>query len=67
MHIFRYGFMADYDMWIYHGENANAIATSKVLDQNEGIPERDHMFDVLDDIISDGEEVDSVAAESSYV
>ena len=30
-----------------------------------GIPERYELFDVLDDIINDGVEVDSVIAESS--
>ena len=31
-HIFRYGFMTSYDVWIYHGENANATVSSNVLE-----------------------------------
>ena len=30
--IFWYGFMEGYDMWIYHGKNANAKVSSNVLD-----------------------------------
>ena len=59
--------MASYDMWIYHRENANATVSLNVLEQNEGIPERDEIFYVLDDMISDGVEVDPVVAESSNV
>ena len=65
--IFHNGFMASYNVWIYHGENVNATVTSNVLEQNEGIPDSDEMFDMLDDIISDGAEVDPVAAKSSNV
>ena len=32
-----------------------------------GIPERDEMFDVLDDIISDGAKVDPIGTQSSNV
>ena len=64
-HIFRYGFMAGYDVWIYHGENANATASSNVPEQNVEIPKRDEMFDVLDDIISEDVEVDSIGTQSS--
>ena len=66
-HIFQYGFMVGYDDWIYNGENVNATGSSNVLEQNTGIPERDEMFDVLDDIISDNVEVDSIGAQSSNV
>ena len=66
-HIFRYGFMVGYDVWIYHGKNANATVSSNVPKQNEGIPESDQMFDGLDNIINDGIEVDPVATESSNV
>ena len=59
--------MAGYDVWIYHGENANATERLNVLEQNAGIPERDEMFDLLDDIISDDAEVDPIAAQSSNV
>ena len=66
-HIFRYGFIAGYDDWIYHGKNANAIGSSNVSEQNLGIPERDEMFNVLDDTISDDAEVDLIGAQSSNV
>lgn len=59
-HIFRYGFMGGYDVWIYHGENANATVTSNVPKQNKWITSIDEMFDVLDDIISDGAKVDLI-------
>ena len=52
-HIFWFGLMKGYDVWIYHGENANATISSSLLEKGAGIPERDVMFDVFDDIISD--------------
>ena len=64
-HIFRYGFMVSYNVWIYHGEHVNVTVSLNMPKQNEGIPERDEMFDVLDDIISDDVEVDSIAVQSS--
>ena len=36
-------------------------------EQNAGIPKSDEIFDVLDDIISDDAEVDSIGAQSSNV
>jgi len=67
-HIFRYGFMGRrHEVWTYHRENANAMVTSNMLEQNEGIPDMDEMFDVLDDIISDDAEVDLVTAKTSNV
>ena len=36
-------------------------------EQNAGIPERDEMFDLLDDIISDNAQVDLIGAQSSNV
>ena len=55
-HMLWYGFMAGYDEWIYHGETTNTIVRSNVPEQNEGIPKKDEMFDVLNDIISDGKQ-----------
>ena len=66
-HIFYYVFMGGYEVWIYHGENENDTVTSNVQEQNEGIPDRDEMFDVLDDIISDDAEVDLTLYETSNV
>ena len=66
-HIFHYGFMGDYNVWIYHGKNANAPVTLNMLEQNEGRPDIDEMFDVLNDIISDDVEVDLAPIESSNI
>lgn len=57
-HIFQHGFMFGYDDWIYHGEDVNVSGLRKEHEANVGIPARDEMFDVLDDIISDDEEGD---------
>ena len=56
-HIHRFGFMSDYNEWIYHGENVNAASSSNVPQPNSGVHDRDEMFEVLEDIISN-EEVD---------
>ncbi|KAL5581895.1 hypothetical protein UlMin_014337 [Ulmus minor] len=66
-HIHRFGFMSDYDEWIYHGENVNAAGNSNVPQPNSGVPDRDEMFEVLDDIISNDAEVDQLGAQSSNV
>ena len=66
-HIFWYGFMGGYEVWIYHGENKNENITSNVSEQDEGIPDRDEMFDVFDDIICDDAEVDLSTVETSNV
>ena len=66
-HIFQYGFTAGYNKWIYHGKNANATVSSNVPKQNAGLPKRDEMFDLLDDIISNGAKVDPIGAQSSNV
>ena len=66
-HIFRYGFMACHEDWIYHGKNANATVNSNVPEQSTKIPKRDEMFDVLDDIINDDAELNPIAAQSSNV
>ena len=61
-HIHRFGFMSDYDEWIYHGKNVNVAGSSDVPQLNAGLPDIDEMFDVLDDIISDDVEVDPMGA-----
>ena len=66
-HIHQFGFMSDYDEWIYHGKNVNAAGNSNVPQPNSGVPDRDEMFDVLDDIISNDAEVDLLGAQSSNV
>ncbi|KAL5565737.1 hypothetical protein UlMin_028901 [Ulmus minor] len=35
-HIHRFGFMSDYNEWIYHGENVYAASSSNVLHPNSG-------------------------------
>ena len=45
----------------------NVAANSNVSQPNAGIPDRDEMFDVLDDIISDDAEVDLIGAQASKV
>ena len=45
----------------------NTAGSSNVPQSNVGIPDRDEMFDVLDDIISDDVEVDPMGAQSSNV
>ena len=66
-HIHRFGFMSDYNEWIYHRENVNAASSSNVPQPNSGVPDRDEMFDVLDDIITNDAEVDPLGAQSSNV
>ncbi|KAL5565406.1 hypothetical protein UlMin_028570 [Ulmus minor] len=64
-HIFRNGFMFGYNQWIYHGEPASANTRTTVPGPSGGINERDEMFDVLGDIISDDAEGDPVGGQSS--
>ncbi|KAL5560887.1 hypothetical protein UlMin_030634 [Ulmus minor] len=64
-HIFRNSFMFDYNQWIYHGEPASANAGTTVAGPSGGIHERDEMFDVLDDIISEDADGDAVGGPSS--
>ncbi|KAL5579308.1 hypothetical protein UlMin_011750 [Ulmus minor] len=64
-HIFRNGFMFGYNQWIHHGEPATANAGMTVAGPSEGIHERDEMFDVLDDIISEDANEDAVGGPSS--
>ena len=61
-HIHRFGFVSDYNEWIYHGENVNAAGISNVLEPNSGVHDRDEMFEVLEDIISNDAEVDLLGA-----
>ena len=64
-HIFQYGFMLGYNQWIYHGETATVTGRSTVPEPSAGIHERDEMFDVLGNIISDDAEGDPVRGQSS--
>ena len=66
-HIHRFGFMSDYNEWIYHGENMNAAGSTNVPQPNSGVHDRDEMFEVLEDIISNDAEVDQLGAQSSNV
>ncbi|KAL5574589.1 hypothetical protein UlMin_016288 [Ulmus minor] len=66
-HIHRFGFMSDYNDWIYHGENVYAASSSNVLHPNSGVHDRDEMFEVLEDIISNDAEVDQLGSQSSNV
>ena len=56
--------MFGYNPWIYHGETANVTGSSSVPKLSAGIPERDEMFDVLGDVISDVEG-DPISGQSS--
>ncbi|KAL5573309.1 hypothetical protein UlMin_022906 [Ulmus minor] len=64
-HIFRNGFMFGYNQWIHHGEPATANAGTTVAGPSGGIHERDEMFDVLDDIISEDADEDAIGGPSS--
>ncbi|KAL5552411.1 hypothetical protein UlMin_002587 [Ulmus minor] len=64
-HIFRNGFMFGYNQWIHHGEPATGNAGTTVAGPSGGIHERDEMFDVLDDIISEDVDDDAVGGPSS--
>ncbi|KAL5548417.1 hypothetical protein UlMin_003648 [Ulmus minor] len=66
-HIHRFGFMSDYNEWIYHGENVNAASSSNVPQPNSGVHDRNEMFEVLEDIISNNAEVDQLGSQSSNV
>ncbi|KAL5581538.1 hypothetical protein UlMin_013980 [Ulmus minor] len=66
-HIHRFGFMSDYNEWIYHGENVNAASSSNVPQPNSGVHDRDEMFEVLEDIISNDAEVDQLGSQSFNV
>ncbi|KAL5572352.1 hypothetical protein UlMin_021949 [Ulmus minor] len=66
-HIHRFGFMSDYNEWIYHGENVYAASSSNVPHPNSGVHDRDEMFEVLEDIISNDAEVDQLGSQSSNV
>ncbi|KAL5562930.1 hypothetical protein UlMin_032677 [Ulmus minor] len=66
-HIHRFGFMSDYNEWIYHGENVNAASSSNVPQPNSGVHDRDEMFEVLEDIISNDAEVNQLGSQSSNV
>ena len=57
--------MFGYNQWIHHGEPASANARTTVPGPSWGIHERDEMFDVLDDIISDDAEGDPVGGQST--
>ncbi|KAL5538476.1 hypothetical protein UlMin_035499 [Ulmus minor] len=59
--------MSDYIEWIYHGENVNAASSSNVPQPNSGVHDRDEMFEVLEDIISNDAEVDQLGNQSSNV
>ncbi|KAL5569490.1 hypothetical protein UlMin_026065 [Ulmus minor] len=63
--IFRNGFMFSYNQWIHHGQPATANAGTTVAGPSGGIHERDEMFDVLDDIISEDADDDAVGGPSS--
>ncbi|KAL5581544.1 hypothetical protein UlMin_013986 [Ulmus minor] len=64
-HIFRNGFMLCYNQWIHHREPATANAGTTVAGPSGGVHERDEMFDVLDDIISEDADGDAVGGPSS--
>ncbi|KAL5560845.1 hypothetical protein UlMin_037056 [Ulmus minor] len=64
-HIFRNGFMLGYNQWIHHGEAVTAKAGTTVAGPSGGIHERDKMFDMLDDIISEDADEDAVGGSSS--
>ncbi|KAL5580793.1 hypothetical protein UlMin_013235 [Ulmus minor] len=64
-HIFRNSFMFGYNQWIHYGEPATANAGTTVAGPSGGIHERDEMFDVLDDIISEDADEDAVGGPSS--
>ena len=66
-HIHQFGFMSDYDEWIYHGENVNMAGNSDVPQPNAVVPDRDEMFDVLEEIICNDAELDPLDAQSSHV
>ena len=66
-HIDMFGFMSDYDEWIYHGKNVNAVGNSNVPQPNSGVPDRDEMFEVLEDINSNDAKVDQIGTQSSNV
>ena len=57
--------MFGYNQWIYHGERTSANARTTVPGPSGGIHERDEMFDVLDDIISEDAAGDAVGGPSS--
>ncbi|KAL5569048.1 hypothetical protein UlMin_025623 [Ulmus minor] len=57
--------MFGYNQWIHHGELASANAGTTVAGPSGGIHERDEMFDVLDDIISEDADEDAVGGPSS--
>ncbi|KAL5542126.1 hypothetical protein UlMin_009836 [Ulmus minor] len=64
-HIFRNSFMFGYNQWIHHGEPVTANVGTTVAGPSGGIHERDEMFDVLDDIISEDADEDAVGGSSS--
>ena len=45
----------------------NVAGNSNVPQPNSGVPDRDEMFDVLDEIISNDAEVDPLGAQLSNV
>ncbi|KAL5564918.1 hypothetical protein UlMin_028082 [Ulmus minor] len=57
--------MFGYNQWIHHGEPATANTGTTVAGPSGGIHERDEMFDVLDDIISEEADEDAVGGPSS--
>ncbi|KAL5557739.1 hypothetical protein UlMin_033950 [Ulmus minor] len=46
-HIHRFGFMSDYNEWIYHGENVNAATISNVPQPNSGKKICDSLLETL--------------------
>ena len=66
-HIHWFGFMSDYNEWIYHGKNVNVASSSNVPQPNSGVHDKDEMFEVLEDIISNDAEVDQLGSQSSNV
>ena len=59
--------MEGYKVWTFHGENENDNVSMITFVQNEGIPNMDEMFDVLDNIIGDDAEVDASTTEAFTV
>ena len=59
-HIFQNGFMFGYNQWIHHGEPTTVNAGTTVAGPSGGIHERDEMFDVFDDIISEDADENTV-------
>jgi hypothetical protein len=46
-HLVKYGFTADYEMWVFHGEKYTAVAAEEFVNDQMGADRIDEMFEAI--------------------